>query len=287
MGFKQILCLADSAGMTHEAMREAGRLAERHQATLTFLYVTGRHEPLNLLFPHRREWRTMQRPRWIGETGGLYDQVRAITGLPARRLSIVLETGNPDDAVIAAEREGQPDLVVIPGHISPVRILRAVSCAVMVVRKHNGHGVLAATDLSDPAHPALNAAREVAQFHGEHLSGMFGLHIPEIAALGVWGTHIWTASATQETADAVRKELREAMESIRASGSVIVEHGFPAEAILRTASRMGIGLIVVHSRGKGLFARLLFGSVSEIVAASASCSVLVTKSVPVQKREAA
>ena len=186
--FKRILCLADSAGTTHDAMKEAGCLAEKHEAALTFLYVLPKQAPLSVLFPHRHEWNTMQKPRWIGAIGGLCERVRKVTGLQGRKFDVVVETGSADTAISVAARECDPDLIVIPGNLASEKILKRAPCAVLIVRQSGGHGVLAATDLSDPSHPALTAASEAAESSGEPLFGMFGLHIPEIATLGVWGT---------------------------------------------------------------------------------------------------
>jgi nucleotide-binding universal stress UspA family protein len=53
--------------------------------------------------------------------------------------------------------------------------------------------------------------------------------------------------------------------------------GRPADAILDHAERIGVGLIVVGSRGLGPVKRLLVGSVSESIVHHAKCPVLVVR----------
>jgi nucleotide-binding universal stress UspA family protein len=65
----------------------------------------------------------------------------------------------------------------------------------------------------------------------------------------------------------------------------LLRHGDPSQIILNEAARWGADLIVVGSRGFGLFKRILFGSVSLAVAANAPCSVqIVRPSAPVINR---
>jgi nucleotide-binding universal stress UspA family protein len=53
--------------------------------------------------------------------------------------------------------------------------------------------------------------------------------------------------------------------------------GNPKEAILEEAKKWNADLIVVGSHGRRGFKRLLLGSVSEAVAMSAHCSVVVVR----------
>ena len=53
--------------------------------------------------------------------------------------------------------------------------------------------------------------------------------------------------------------------------------GRPATEILAEATRQESDLIVLGAHGRGAVEKLLFGSVAEAVARSASCSVLMVK----------
>jgi nucleotide-binding universal stress UspA family protein len=55
------------------------------------------------------------------------------------------------------------------------------------------------------------------------------------------------------------------------------EDGFPDEEIVVLASRLGAGLIVVGSRGRGPLRKALMGSVSNSVVRHAHCPVTVVR----------
>ena len=57
----------------------------------------------------------------------------------------------------------------------------------------------------------------------------------------------------------------------------LVMHGKPAQAILQTASRWQPDFIVVGAHGRHGFDRLVLGSVSEAIAANATCPVIVVR----------
>ena len=53
--------------------------------------------------------------------------------------------------------------------------------------------------------------------------------------------------------------------------------GDPDKEIIRTAEALGVGLIVIGSRGLGAISRALIGSVSDSVVKHAHCPVLVMR----------
>jgi nucleotide-binding universal stress UspA family protein len=84
----------------------------------------------------------------------------------------------------------------------------------------------------------------------------------------------------QQNLAAARQELerfRGMLPSCFARGEAIVAEGRPAELIISTARQGDVDLIVLGSREFGRLERLLVGSTSEQVLASATCSVLVVR----------
>ena len=78
-----------------------------------------------------------------------------------------------------------------------------------------------------------------------------------------------------------RQRLDEEVKKVESMGEVAGAHarvGRPDVEILHLADELGVGLIVVGSRGLGPIRRALMGSVSESVVRHAHCPVLVVRS---------
>ena len=79
----------------------------------------------------------------------------------------------------------------------------------------------------------------------------------------------------------VRKLLEAEVEQVKAAGGNVVEAhlgmGSPDVEIVQLAEKIGAGLIVMGSRGRGRIRRALMGSVSDSVVRHAHCPVLVVR----------
>jgi nucleotide-binding universal stress UspA family protein len=75
--------------------------------------------------------------------------------------------------------------------------------------------------------------------------------------------------------------LKDQAEKIGSDGGKVAEthlrSGDPDKEILRTAEALGVGLIVIGSRGLGALTRALMGSVSDSVVRHAHCPVFVVR----------
>ena len=135
--------------------------------------------------------------------------------------------------------------------------------------------ILLATDGSPDAGQAMAYARDLALRDDAQV---FVVHAfdPVPSYLGdpwqdrVTGRHV---SAGREVADKAARDLRET------GIEVVVEvlEGPPADAILTVAGVRDCDLIVMGSRGQGVLASLLLGSVSHRVLAHSPIPVLVVK----------
>jgi nucleotide-binding universal stress UspA family protein len=78
-----------------------------------------------------------------------------------------------------------------------------------------------------------------------------------------------------------RQVLDAEVEKVRAVGGTVAEAylrmGTPAAEVVSLAEELGVGLIVVGSRGLGGIRRALIGSVSDSVVRHAHCPVLVVR----------
>ena len=134
--------------------------------------------------------------------------------------------------------------------------------------------ILLATDGSPDATLAAQSAIELCENTGSEL------HVVHV------GEYLPTfyAATEQEPAELERdaeRLLDEEAERIRAAGGRIAEThlrlGRPAQQIVNLSEDLGVGVIVVGSRGRGGLRRALMGSVSDSVVRHAHCPVFVVR----------
>jgi nucleotide-binding universal stress UspA family protein len=154
---------------------------------------------------------------------------------------------------------------------------------VLVARPHEKTGrVLAATDFSDPALPAVAAAVEEARIGGARLTLLHSVDVFPNPAIG-WGAPFGTSWVVppQELVDEVRKSaesaLRSTLERFGVEGDPLVAEGDAASAILEAARALPAELVVLATRGRTGITRMVLGSVAERVVATAPCSVLAVR----------
>jgi nucleotide-binding universal stress UspA family protein len=134
--------------------------------------------------------------------------------------------------------------------------------------------VLLATDGSPDAMLAAQSAVELCERTGSEL------HVVHV------GEYLPTFYAqTEEEPAQLRAEaqrlLDEQTERIRAAGGQLTQAhlrlGRPAEQIVNLSEELGIGVIVIGSRGLSALRRVLMGSVSDTVVRHAHCPVFVVR----------
>lgn len=134
-----------------------------------------------------------------------------------------------------------------------------------------------ATDGSTGADRAIDQAAGIARMTGATLliltagGTITGTELRRLAATG--------ADLSETLRSSADKILERARKRATAAGipapKIQSSWGDAAEAILQTATRKKVDLIVVGRRGQGRLSRLLLGSVSQKVASLAPCMVLV------------
>ncbi len=149
--------------------------------------------------------------------------------------------------------------------------------------------ILLATDGSDGAFHAAKFAATIAQSLGAKVI-ILTVHDDDVLMLHAMGPAVWPAavpdaslnveeikSATEKKA--IETTLAETKAALGDLANVEVEvdqiWGHTAEAICDYAGEKSIDLIVVGSRGRSVFARLLLGSVSTQVAHHSPCPVTI------------
>jgi nucleotide-binding universal stress UspA family protein len=141
--------------------------------------------------------------------------------------------------------------------------------------------ILLATDGSDEGKLATQASAELSRDTGSEVHLVYVLPSPA----QLIGHHLYSDEVRESLIGGAERDaetfLKEQAERIGSGGGKVAEthlrSGDPDKEILRTAEGLGVGLIVVGSRGLGAVSRALMGSVSDSVVKHAHCPVLVIR----------
>jgi nucleotide-binding universal stress UspA family protein len=212
------------------------------------------------------------------------------TGRAADQFSVAIDDEEPYASIVKRAESWDADLVIVGyrgatglarvwlGGVAE-KVARLAHCPVLVVRPKAGTGcIVAGTDFSDPALPAVNAAYEEARRVGGKIVLAHCLEMPLLLpdGAGLTGAEVSAGLLDDIEADATRR-----LEAAVASSPVPAEYRLtrerPSVALVRLAETIGADLVVVGTRGRTGITRVLLGSVAEAVVRSAPCSVLVVR----------
>jgi nucleotide-binding universal stress UspA family protein len=141
--------------------------------------------------------------------------------------------------------------------------------------------ILLATDGSDESKQAAQAATELSKETGSEVHLVYVLPTPA----QLIGHHLYSDEIRESLIGGAERDaetfLKEQAEKVGSDGGKVAEthlrSGDPDKEILRAAEALGVGLIVIGSRGLGAVSRALMGSVSDSVVRHAHCPVLVVR----------
>ena len=141
--------------------------------------------------------------------------------------------------------------------------------------------ILLATDGSKEAHQAAQAAAELSKDTGSEVHVTYVLPSPtELRGHHLYSQEVMRSVLEQAQGEA-RSFLEEQAKQIGASGGKVAEThlraGDPDKEIVRLSEELGVGTIVIGSRGLGAISRTLMGGVSESVVRHAHCPVFVVR----------
>jgi nucleotide-binding universal stress UspA family protein len=140
----------------------------------------------------------------------------------------------------------------------------------------NGAKLVVGVDGSEASRHALQWASEEARLRGARLVVVHAWFIPAAVAPGLVPVPVDPEEWRLEAEELVARELEE---TLGAEPGVPVERvvvpGSPAAVLVEAAD--GADLLVVGSRGRGGFAGLLLGSVSQQAAHHAPCPVVIVR----------
>jgi nucleotide-binding universal stress UspA family protein len=292
---KKVFVATDLSERAEEAIRLADEWARSVGAELVVCHVMPNPLRMNTLFPQLNSEMALDLPalreRAVDE---LTASVQEITGRASDDFAIVVDDGHPAAVIVEKAERYDADLIVVGSHgHSGVRelvlggvatqVVRHAHCPVLIARPHPATGVvLGATDFSDPAQPAVNAAAFEARRRGARLTLM---HVVDISmgtaghmAMGFGGVVYNLPREVRETVEqTVKAKLAQALVDAGTEGDTLVHEGSPAVAIVQAADELHAELVVVGCIGLTGLRRLTLGSVAEAVARAAPCPVLVVR----------
>ncbi len=220
-------------------------------------------------------------------------RVQAVTGRGPDAFRLLLEEGAPRSAIAEKAEALAVDLVVIGAHGSgrvvgallgsvASSVIRHAHAAVLVARPSPASGcVLAATDFSDPALPAVSTGASIARHLGGQLTVLHCAEEPtawiDPAGAGALPYPAWTEELRASLEQEAATRLRLAMESTGAIGTARVGFGPAGPEIVRVAGALPAQVVVVGTVGRSGLRGLLLGNVAESVVRNAPCSVFVER----------
>jgi nucleotide-binding universal stress UspA family protein len=141
--------------------------------------------------------------------------------------------------------------------------------------------ILLATDGSEEARQATQAAAELSKETGSEVHIAYVLPSPS----ELRGHHLYSQEVMRSVLEQAEGEansfLEEQAKQLGASGGKVGEThlraGEPDKEIVKLSEELGVGTIVIGSRGLGAVRRALMGGVSESVVRHAHCPVFVVR----------
>jgi nucleotide-binding universal stress UspA family protein len=274
-------------------LRAAHREAQLHDAELAVLHAvpTGPGAPMS---PSGAEENILQREELSSAViDALLTHVERVTGRTAEDVTVHVEDGPADQAIVQGAEELGADLIVL-GHTGAhgwrrlllgsvaSAVVKQAKSSVMVVRPTEETGqIVVALDFSPvSARAAQIAAREAhrreATLTVVHslevitpVAGEPGIAVPDSA---------FTTFPIEDLRAQARRQLGEILSEAGApSAEIEVVIGPPGATIVQHAQERHADLIFLGTSGRSGLDRIMLGSVAAAVVRDAPCSVLVVR----------
>jgi nucleotide-binding universal stress UspA family protein len=258
--FARVVCGIDGSQASLEAARQAALLAvggELRLVSVTWTTGAGPTEMTALAEPRARA--SLEAAGKVAKDAGARADV-CLVRAPDPADTLLAEASQVDLAVVGTHGRSRRAGITI-GSVA-TRMLHRAAAPVLVARRPLSDPSLSRVLLASDGSRASFAAAELAA----RIAGRFGSHVT-----------LLRVSDEREPAErhALAVQAADLLEATGARPVVVELDGKPAEVIVRTAEQEQTSLVVVGSRG--LAGVKALGSVSERVAHTAPCSVLVAR----------
>jgi nucleotide-binding universal stress UspA family protein len=275
---------------TDEILRQAEALASFHKVDLHACHVLPELYAARPLFPHLHLDDALKLAELEASVrDALLKRIRAVIGRGPGGIELIIEQGTAHAGILRAAETIGAGIIVVGGKANAQglavlggtaeHVVRYAHCPVLVARPSPAGKVLAATDFSDPALPAIEAAACEARRREAELVIIHAIELLPMALPTGDGmiNSVIPIDFSKQLTEACRQQLEECVHRFAAKGGGLLRHGPAAQAILDAALKVPAQLLVVGTRGRTGMSRLALGSVAEAVVRSAPCSTLVVR----------
>jgi nucleotide-binding universal stress UspA family protein len=294
-GFQRLFVAIDFSPSSDEALRQAHERALSTGAQLAVCHIFPNELRSNLFFPQVNQSAALKVPLEIKHIADAASaRVTEITQRTAADFELIVDDGAPQARILAHAEERLADLIIVGSHgqtgaadalLGSVTnsIIRHAHCPVLIVRPAKGtRRILAGTDFSDPALPALKAAGDEANRVQGELTVVHSLDLAwapvSYPAMAFGGAPISVSPVEIGELEVVAtRRLEDSLKQLNLTGRTLVKNGPAGRALIEAAAELNADLVVVGTVGRTGLRRALLGSVAETVAREAPCSVLIVR----------
>lgn len=284
--FKKVLVPVDGSPSSLEAEEVAADLATKFGSKVTAIHVVP-HEVRHPYVP--QGYRPGRMPESLEkEFEGMFlqkgqdalDEAKAL--FKAKRVpveTVLEEFVDPAETILDLAQEKESDLIILGNRGSSEiedlelggvaqKVSRHAKCPVLVVKKSAPWSkILVAVDGSEDSKKAMDCAVEVSRKYGSEITilNVVRMMIPQMGKdeAKKMAERILSQAEAQTTDDVVVRKR--------------VAFGHAGKEIVRIVKEDGFDLVALGSRGSSPAKRFVFGSVTENVARSVPCSVLIAR----------
>ncbi len=291
--FRSILFAADFSENSKEAFEMACKLAVEDKTRLFVLHVA---EPVwasdEPVYVGQQTVHFRVRERDESRHEALRQKLREIYA-PQRSIDVDYQTSEGEAAaeILRKSQEVGSDLIVMGTHgLTGLRklltgsvataVLRGARCPVLALRSGSPspkgeqiRAILHPTDFSAGSDAALRVARALARDHGCRLILLHVVPFPVVMEGRM--TDEIDVSWYRDSLEAVRERIDGP--DLKYPVETWFSRGIASDEIVRVATEVECGLIVMGTHGRTGLGRLLMGNTAESVLPEASCPVMIVK----------
>ena len=274
-----------------ELLRQADALARSYKVKLSVCHVLPEIFAVRPLYPQLHLDDALKLSELEATVrDALLKRIRTVTAREPPQIEIEIEQGTVHAGILRAAENIGAGAVVVGGKVDHTglhilgsaaeHVVRYANCPVLVARPSPAGKVLAATDFSDPALPAVEAGAAEARHRKADLTIIHAIDL--LPMMSPFYGEFYNSPPPMDLSDQMRKiwqqRLDECVHHFKAKGGGLLRDGPAAPAILSAASELPAQLLVVGTHGRtGLSRIIALGSVAEAVVRAAPCSVLIVR----------